>query len=84
MEERAMANYHVDVLIEFPAMPEPQKLRVTPRLALLLNRRMEHLVLPGGRVVYRQPETPAPFEEARSLSSEVAENLPQIEPFSRM
>lgn len=70
-----MADYYIDVLIEFPAMSEPQKLRVTPRLALLLHKRMEHTVIAGGFVVYRQPTTPLSLEEAVSLSHEVDEGL---------
>jgi hypothetical protein len=75
-----MAEYYIDVLIEFPAMSEPQKLRVTPRLALLLHKRMEHTVVAGGYVVYRQPSTPLSMEEAASLSHEVQQGL-RIEGF---
>ena len=79
-----MAEYYIDVHLQFPAMAEPQKLRVTPRLALLLNRRMEHMVLADGVVVYRQPSTPLPLEEIALLSREVAEGLMIEGPFNRL
>lgn len=60
-----MADYLIDVLIQLPSMPVPKRVRVTPRLAVLLDRRMEHRVMPDGQVVYFQlPETPAPRELA--------------------
>ncbi len=50
-----MARYFVDVMLQFPAMPEPYRVQVPVRQLYFLDRHTIRIVGPDGAVVYRMP-----------------------------
>lgn len=51
-----MSDFSISILLQFPAMPHPYNVRVSPRQVYLLDRHTERRIEPDGRVVYVAPK----------------------------
>jgi hypothetical protein len=47
-----MADYSVEVMLQFPAMPAPYQVRLSPRQVRDLDRETEWRFAPDGTVIY--------------------------------
>ena len=55
-----MSDFSIRVLLQFPAMPRPYHVRVSPRQVFLLDRHTERRVEPDGTVIYIAPKNLPP------------------------
>jgi len=52
-----MKDYTISVMLQFPAMPTPYRVRVSPRQLYFLDTNSERSFAPDGTVVYRLPRS---------------------------
>ena len=67
-----MATYYsIDVMLQFPAMPEPRRVEVSVRDLYLLDRHTHRYIRTDGMVVYRLPERRRPWTWPKSAYAAV-------------
>ena len=47
-----MSTYTVNVMLQFPAMPRPLNIEVTPRQLFYLDQNAERRIAPDGTAIY--------------------------------
>jgi hypothetical protein len=65
MREKTMSRYTVNVQLQFPAMPAPVRVEVTPDQLFFLDRNAERRLAADGSAIYI-PARPIP-QEARTF-----------------